>query len=102
MLEIVWSDRVTNEEVSGRIKEKRQIWKVITKRSGNITGHKLRHDSLMRLIIEGYADGKTGRGRPGQSYRDLKESNCDRDAWRAFKINAIRMNLINVRPDVCR
>jgi len=63
MLKIIWSNRVTNEEVLGRIKEKRQIWKTITKRRDNMIGHTLYHYSLLKLIIEGYVDGKTGRGR---------------------------------------
>jgi len=36
MHKIIWSGRVRNEEVLGRIKEKRQIWKIITKRRDNM------------------------------------------------------------------
>jgi len=31
-------------------------------------GHTLRHDNLLKLIIEGYIDGKTGRGGPRMEY----------------------------------
>jgi len=78
------------------MKEKRQIWKIITKRWDNMIGHTLRHDSLLKLIIEGYVDGKTGRGSPImeyvsdimkdigiRSYRDIKELSFDREDWRA-------------------
>lgn len=31
-------------------------------------GHTLRHDSLLKLIIKGYVDDKTGRERPRMDY----------------------------------
>lgn len=56
----------------------------------------LRHNSLLKLIIEGHVDGKTKGGREWmecnsrimkdmnvESYRDLKELSCDRETWRA-------------------
>lgn len=43
-----------NEKVvSERIKEKRQVRETITKRRNNVIGHTLRHDGLLKLIIEG-------------------------------------------------
>lgn len=45
------------------LKKKRQIWKIITKRRDNMIGH-----MLLKLIIEGYVDGKIGRGRPRMEY----------------------------------
>lgn len=34
----------------------------------NMIGNTLCHDSLLKLIIEGYVDGETGRGKPRIEY----------------------------------
>lgn len=90
MLEISYSD--SNDKVLRSINEKRQIWKIIINRRDNKIGHTLCHDSLLNLIVKGYVDGKTGRGKPRmeyisqimkdmdmRSYRDLKEPSFNRE-----------------------
>ncbi|CAI6343800.1 unnamed protein product [Macrosiphum euphorbiae] len=96
MLKIPWTEKVTNKEVLDKIKEQRQIWKSIQSRRGKMIGHILRHESLLKKIIEGDVEGHIARGRPRTeymtqimqdtnkgSYKDLKELCYDREAWRA-------------------
>ena len=58
-----WIDRVRNEEVLRRVGEKRSLLKTLRKRRDNLVGHILRHDGLMKTIVEGQVEGKKGKGR---------------------------------------
>jgi len=69
----------------GRIQEKRKIWKIITKRKNNMIGNILRHYSLLELIIEGYVDGKTERGRPRTEYMSQIMKDMDIGSYRDLK-----------------
>ena len=78
MMRIKWIDRVSNEEVLRRVGEKRSLMKTLTRRRNNLVGHILRHDGLMKTIVEGQVDGKNGKGRPRIKYmeqvkKDVKE-----------------------------
>jgi len=68
MLRISWMDRITNEEVLERISEEKLIWKYIVRRRNKWIGHIMRHDGLLKLIMEGCIDGKNHRGRPRLKY----------------------------------
>ena len=70
MMNIEWMDKITNEEVLGRIGEKRTLWKILKKRRGQMMGHTLRHGGLLRDILEGEVGKKRGRGRPRLKYFD--------------------------------
>jgi len=86
-------DRITNEAVLNSIKEKKAIWYTIKVRRANMIRHLLRHDSLLKTVIEGNVDGHIGRGKPRMeymkqiiidmgknSYKELKELSNHRDA----------------------
>ena len=82
MMTIKWIDRVSNEEVLRRVSEKRSILKTLSRRRDNLVGHILRHDGLMKPIVEGQVKGKKGKGRPQMSYigqviKDVKEKKYD-------------------------
>ena len=48
-MNIKWIDRITNEEVLGRIGERsRTLWKSPRKRRGQMMGHTPRHGGLLR------------------------------------------------------
>ena len=52
--------------------------KTLTRRRNNLIGHILRHDGLMKTIVEGQVEGKNGKGRPRTKYmeqvkKDVKE-----------------------------
>lgn len=95
MLRIKWIDRITNEAVLIRIKEKEILWHTVKVRRAKMIGHLLRHESLTKTVIEGDVEGHIGRGRPRMeymkqlmsdmgknSYKKLKELSNDREAWR--------------------
>ena len=96
MMKIKWIDRVSNEEVLRRVEEKRSLLKTLKRRRDILIGHIMRHDGLMKTIIEGQVNGKRGKGRPrmcyiGQIIKDVGEKKyvsmkrlADRRAeWRA-------------------
>jgi hypothetical protein len=91
-----WNDRVKNEEVLYRVKEKRNIVHTVKRRKANWIGHSLRRNCLLRHVIEGKVEGKTEvMGRRGGrrkrllddlkekgGYWKLKEEALDRTLWR--------------------
>ncbi|KAI5715825.1 hypothetical protein M8J77_023140 [Diaphorina citri] len=94
-LKIIWSDRISNEEVLKRINEKRQLMNIIAKRRTEWIGHNLRHEGLLHTIIEGLVEGNVQRGRPRKEYMDqirddmgcssyveMKRTAEDRTEWR--------------------
>ena len=69
----------SNEEVLGRIGERRTLWKSLKKRRGQMMGHTLRHGGLFRGILEGEMGKKRGRGRPRLKYFDqiIRDMGCE-------------------------
>jgi hypothetical protein len=64
MEKISWTDRVRNEEVLHRVKEKRNILHTIKRRKANWIDHILRRNCLLKHVIEGKLEGiieMTGR-----------------------------------------
>ena len=49
MMNIKWMDRITNEEVLGRIRERRTVWKSLRKRRGQMMTETR---GLLRDILE--------------------------------------------------
>ncbi|MGP1906500.1 MAG: hypothetical protein ACTS4X_01990 [Candidatus Hodgkinia cicadicola] len=78
ILKIKWIHMVTNEEVLERVGEKRSFWESIVRRRVQLTGHIMRHEDLLKIIIEGYVDEKRPRGRPRLRYKDqiVKDVGC--------------------------
>ncbi|XP_071823117.1 uncharacterized protein [Apostichopus japonicus] len=60
---IKWSDSVTNEEVLQRVGEVRRLGETIKLRKKRWIGHILRHDGLLKDVLEGRMNGKRPRGR---------------------------------------
>lgn len=93
---IKWTEKMSNERVLERVKESRQIWKMLVDRRHRWIGHLFRHNEFLVDIVEGRRDGRQGRGRPRlafmeqvvkasgcNSYREMKEKTSNRDEWRA-------------------
>ncbi|CAH2238876.1 jg13686 [Pararge aegeria aegeria] len=61
MLEISWTQKVTNEEVLRRVGCQRELWKTVKKKKVAYLGHLLRHDRyrLLQLIMMGKVAGKS-------------------------------------------
>jgi len=65
MLKVSWVDKVSNAEVLQKVQENNSILDAVQHRKFRWIGHILRHDSLLRDIIEGRMKGKatSTRGR---------------------------------------
>jgi hypothetical protein len=64
MEKISWTDRVRNEEVLQRVKEKRNITHTIKRREANWIGQIWRRDCLQKRVTGGKIEGRievTGR-----------------------------------------
>ena len=95
MLKISWVDKVTNEEVLKRVEEERSLWGTLKRRRDKMIGHILRHEGIVRDILEAETGFKRGRGRPRlqyynqivtdvgcTSFRQMKRLAQDRVLWR--------------------
>jgi len=91
MLKISWVDKVSNAEVLQKVQENKSILDIVQYCKFRWIGHILRHDSLLRDIIEGRMKGKVTRGRKRlqmlsdvitKSYEDLKREVEDRSWWK--------------------
>lgn len=70
MLKTPWTERVTNEEVLDKVKEKRQLWKCIESRTYiKMIGHILSQESLLKTIIEEDIERYIEKGRPRAEYK---------------------------------
>jgi len=87
MLKISWVDKVLKAEVLQKVQENKSIFDTVQHRKFRWIGHMLRHDSLLRDIIQGRIKGKATRGRKrlqmlrnviSKSYEDLKREVEDR------------------------
>jgi hypothetical protein len=63
MKEIMWTDRVKNEEILHRVKEERSILHTIKRRKANRIGHTLRRNYLLNHAIKGRIEETGRRGR---------------------------------------
>jgi len=55
---ISWTAHVSKEEVSSLVQEQRSLVHVIKQRQVNWIGHVLRHDCLLKTVVEGKKEGK--------------------------------------------
>jgi hypothetical protein len=96
MEKVIWTDRVRNEEVLLRVKEKGNLPHEISKWKANWIGHILRRNCLLQQVTEGKikveieVTGKRGRRRwkllddlkERRKYSHLKKEALDRTIWR--------------------
>jgi len=91
MLKISWVDKVSNAEVLQKVQVNKIMLDTVQHRKLRWTGHILRHDSLLRDIIEGRMKGKVTRGRKwlqmlsdviSKSFEELKREDEDRSWWK--------------------
>jgi len=96
MEKISWTAHVSNEEVLSLVQEQRFLVHVIKQRQANWIGHVLRHDCLLKTVLEGKIEGKRPRGKPRRkmldllmeqeekkiSYEELKRGAQSRVGWR--------------------
>jgi len=96
MEKISWTAHVSNEEITSLVQEQRSLVHVIKQRQANWIGHVLRHDCLLKTVLEGKIEGKRPRGKPRRkmldllmeqeekkiSYEELKRGAQSRVGWR--------------------
>jgi len=58
MLNIKWTDRITNDEVFERAKDERSLLKILKNRRHLWTGHTIRNNEFVVNILEGATSGK--------------------------------------------
>ena len=71
MEKISWTAHVSNEEILSLVQEQRSLVHVIKQRQANWIGHVLRHDCLLKTVLEGKMNGKRTRGKPRRKMLDL-------------------------------
>jgi len=95
MMKVPWTEHKTNEEILKMVETEGEIMDTVRSRQKRWLGHILRHDSLLRIKLEGQIEGKKAYGRPRTmmldwllktkegniSYEELKMSAQGRSRW---------------------
>ena len=63
-MKVPWTEHKTNEEILKMVETEREIMDIVRSRQKIWLGHILRHDSLLRITLEGQIQGKKVYGRP--------------------------------------
>jgi len=63
-MKVPWTEHKTNEEILKMVETEREITDTVRSRQKRWLGHILKHDSLLRITLEGQIQGKKAYGRP--------------------------------------
>ena len=85
MLQIKWTDRITNDEVMQRAKEERLLLEILKNRRHSWIGHTIGHNEFVVNIHEGAISGKKSVGRPRLRYLKQFARNTGADSYTAMK-----------------
>jgi len=89
MERISWIDKVSNADVLTRVKEDKCMLNTAWQRKHKWLGQLLRHEILLRDIIEGRMKGKAIRGRKRLDM--LSDFKTQHDTWRSRELQKIRV-----------
>jgi len=64
MMKVPWTEHKINEEILKMVETEREMMDTVRSRQKRWLGHILRHDSLLRITLEGQIQGKEAYGRP--------------------------------------
>jgi hypothetical protein len=91
-----WMDRIKNDEVFQRAKEKRLLLKILTNRRHSWRGHTVRNNEFAANILERAISGKRAVGRirlqylkqvardtTADSYTAVRRMTCNSYGWKA-------------------
>jgi len=91
LVKVEWTDKKTNAEVLNLVKEKKSLLAEIRKRKRRWIGDILRHENMLRTVLESRMKGKCSRGRKRikmlddimtGTYAQMKRRAEDREEWR--------------------
>ena len=68
MLQIKWTDRITNEEDFQKVKKERLLLKILNNRRHSWIGRIIRHNKFVVNILDGVISGKNAMERPRLQY----------------------------------
>ena len=64
MMKVLWTEQRTNEEMLQMVETEIEIMDSVRSRQKRLLGHIPRHDSLLKIMLEGQIQGKKVYGRP--------------------------------------
>ena len=70
MIKVWWTEHKTNEEILQIVETEREMMDTVRSRQNRWLGHILRHDSLLRIMLEEQIQGKKVYGRPRTVFLD--------------------------------
>ena len=78
IFKISWREMMTNEEVFRRTQEVKSFLRNLKGRRAKFISHILRHNGLVKRMIEGTIEGKNHRGQPRLDYMKqvMVDMNC--------------------------
>jgi len=62
-MKVPWTEHKTNEEIVEMVETEREIMDTVRSRQKRWLGHIMRHNSLLRITLEGQIQGKKAYGR---------------------------------------
>ena len=96
---IPWKQKKTNAEVLNIVGVKQELKECIKTRKLKYYGHLMRHDSFLKQVLDGTAEGNRGRGIPRTKWSDISEwtgesvVSCQRLAQNRCQWRVIATNL---------
>ena len=102
MLNISWTEKITNKEVLSRMKLRQRLFTMIQIRKLTWFTHINRHSSMHTTLLNGGVNGKRGRERPrtswtsnikewtGKSYIEAVRLTSNRHDWRIIALNPLQ------------
>jgi len=63
-MKVLWTEQRTNEEMLQMVETEIEIMDSVRSRQKRLLGHIPRHDSLLKIMLEGQIQGKKVYGRP--------------------------------------
>jgi len=69
-MKVLWTEHKTTEKILQMVETEREIMDTVRSRQKRWLGHILRHDSLLRITLEGQIQGKV-YGRPRTMFLKL-------------------------------
>ena len=84
-VEIKWTERIKNDVVFQRAKEKMLLLRILKNRRHSWIGHTIRHNEFVVNILEGAISRKKAVGRPWLQYLKQVARNTAADSYTAMK-----------------